>query len=99
MTAPLSDLGQRSIAHRWLAVGLIAAVTVVRLVYIYFFCPYDLVPDEAHYWDWSRHLDWSYYSKGPLVAWIIRGGCELLGSAAMAADGTLMPAVRTPAVL
>ena len=26
-----------------------------------------------HYWDWSRHLDWSYYSKGPLVAWLIRG--------------------------
>ncbi len=27
--------------------------------------------DEAQYWEWSRHLDWSYYSKGPLVAWLI----------------------------
>lgn len=31
----------------------------------------DLHFDEAQYWEWSRRLDWSYYSKGPLVAWII----------------------------
>ena len=31
----------------------------------------DLAPDEAHYWEWSRRLDWSYYSKGPLVAYLI----------------------------
>jgi hypothetical protein len=71
----------------------------LRAVYLFFLCPYDLAPDEAHYWDWSRHLDWSYYSKGPLIAWIIRAGCELFGPAAVATDGTLMPAVRLPAVL
>lgn len=27
--------------------------------------------DEAQYWEWSQHLDWSYYSKGPIVAWLI----------------------------
>lgn len=27
-----------------------------------------LSPDEAQYWDWSRTLQWSYYSKGPLIA-------------------------------
>lgn len=32
---------------------------------------HDLAPDEAHYWEWSRRLDWSYYSKGPLVAYLI----------------------------
>jgi Dolichyl-phosphate-mannose-protein mannosyltransferase len=84
---------------RWLAILLILAITVFRAIYLFFFCPYDLAPDEAHYWDWSRHLDWSYYSKGPLVAWIIRAGCELFGAAALAADGTLMPAVRMSAVL
>jgi len=31
----------------------------------------DLSPDEAHYWEWSRRLDWSYYSKGPMVAYLI----------------------------
>ena len=23
----------------------------------------DLSPDEAHYWEWSRRLDLSYYSR------------------------------------
>ena len=31
----------------------------------------DLSPDEAHYWEWSRRLDLSYYSKGPLIAYLI----------------------------
>ncbi|MEW6214400.1 MAG: glycosyltransferase family 39 protein [Nitrospirota bacterium] len=33
--------------------------------------PLDLSPDEAHYWEWSRRLDWSYYSKGPIIAYLI----------------------------
>jgi hypothetical protein len=92
-------LGGRSERHRRYAVALIVGATVLRLAYLFFFCPYDLAPDEAHYWDWSRHLDWSYYSKGPLIAWIIRAGCELFGPTALATDGTLMPGIRTPAVL
>lgn len=39
----------------------------------------DLSGDEAYYWDWSRRLDWCYFSKGPVVALLIRGGTELLG--------------------
>lgn len=31
----------------------------------------DLAADEAYYWDWSRQLDWCYYSKPPMVAWLI----------------------------
>ena len=62
-------------------------------------CPLDLAPDEAHYWDWSRHLDWSYYSKGPLVAYLIRASCELAGPWSMQHTGNLMFAVRLPAVL
>jgi 4-amino-4-deoxy-L-arabinose transferase-like glycosyltransferase len=27
--------------------------------------------DEAHYWMWSKNLDWSYYDHPPMVAWII----------------------------
>lgn len=33
---------------------------------------YDLIVDEAYFWDWSRHPDLSYYDMGPMVAWIIR---------------------------
>ena len=27
--------------------------------------------DEAQYWIWSRHPAWGYYSKPPMVAWVI----------------------------
>lgn len=39
----------------------------------------DLAPDEAYYWQWSRNLDWCYYSKGPMVAFLIWLGTHLLG--------------------
>jgi hypothetical protein len=99
LTASIDTLAGRSPFYRRAAIATIVAVTALRLAYLYFFCPYDLSPDEAHYWDWSRHLDWSYYSKGPLVAWIIRSACEVFGDVALATAGTWMPAVRTPAVL
>ena len=69
----------------------VVAVVAFNLLYTALLCPLDLAPDEAHYWDWSRRLDWSYSSKGPLVAWLIRGSCELFGTSAVA--------VRLPAVL
>ena len=47
--------------------------TLLNAAYVAWGCPHDLAPDEAHYWDWSRNLDWGYYSKGPLIAWLIRG--------------------------
>ncbi len=40
----------------------------------------NLVQDEAQYWDWIRRPQLSYYSKGPLVAWVIAAGCKLFGS-------------------
>lgn len=54
-------------------------------------CPIDLSGDEAQYWDWSRNLDLSYYSKGPLIAYIIRASCSIFGET--------MPAVRYPALV
>jgi hypothetical protein len=30
-----------------------------------------LYPDEAQYWVWAQHPAWGYYSKPPLVAWLI----------------------------
>jgi len=54
-------------------------------------CPIDLSGDEAQYWDWSRHLDLAYYSKGPMVAYIIHASCAVLGDT--------MPAVRLPALI
>ena len=88
-----------SLCPRFIAFILIVAVTLFRIVYLFAFCPLDLAPDEAHYWDWSRHLDWSYYSKGPAVACLIRWSCELFGGWSRAWTGTETAAVRLPAVL
>jgi hypothetical protein len=83
----------------WLAALLLALAAGLHLAYLAFGGPLDLSPDEAHYWDWSRHLDWSYYSKGPLVAWVIRASCDVLGPWSEAHTGNLTFAVRAPAVL
>src|SRR5262245_46125291 len=70
--------------YRWAAWTLIVCVSVLRLIYLAFWCPLDLAPDEAYYWDWSRQLDWSYHSKGPLVAWLIRLSCDCFGNTMLA---------------
>lgn len=57
---------------------LILAVTVARIVFIQS-GQLDLVQDEAQYWDWSRTFQLSYFTKGPLIAWIIGLGTSVLG--------------------
>lgn len=86
---------------RWrLGAGiLILAAAALRLVYLAGNCPLDLAPDEAHYWDWSRNLDWSYYSKGPLVAYLIHMGTRLAGPWVEPFTAGDMLAVRLPAVM
>ncbi|MBM4129068.1 MAG: phosphatase PAP2 family protein, partial [Nitrospira sp.] len=53
----------------------------VSLFHIYYISRgyIDLSPDEAHYWEWSRRLDWSYYSKGPMIAYLISAGTSVFG--------------------
>jgi len=58
------------------AVLLLCAVTAYRL---WFTTRLELVPDEAYYWLWSKHLAASYRDKGPLVAWAIALGTRLFG--------------------
>jgi 4-amino-4-deoxy-L-arabinose transferase-like glycosyltransferase len=74
----------------WSLGGFLLVVTTARLWYLqqgYL----ELSPDEAHYWEWSRRLDWSYYSKGPFVAYLIALSTALGGSTELF--------VRLPAVL
>jgi len=35
--------------------------------------------DEAQYWDWSRDLQWGYYSKPPVIAALIAASTALFG--------------------
>src|SRR6266581_2815847 len=96
VASPLSP--SRSWLWPLLIVAFVFSSVGLRIAYLAYDCPLDLAPDEAHYWDWSRHLDWSYYSKGPLVALLIRGSCELFGPWSESVCGSPMIAVRLPAV-
>jgi membrane-associated phospholipid phosphatase len=58
---------------------MILALSLFRIYYI-LTGPFDLSFDEAQYWEWSRRLDWSYYSKGPLIAYLIYLGTSLFGN-------------------
>ncbi len=51
-------------------VAVLAGVFVLRVIYL-FVNGLDLIGDETYYWDWSRVPDWCYYSKPPMVAWLI----------------------------
>jgi 4-amino-4-deoxy-L-arabinose transferase-like glycosyltransferase len=79
---------------------LIGSVMLARLVYVALACPYALVEDEAHYWEWSRHLDWSYYSKGPGIAWLIAASIRVFGDseAAVRAAAPVLGAVTAIAI-
>jgi 4-amino-4-deoxy-L-arabinose transferase-like glycosyltransferase len=56
----------------------LAAVTLLRLIYLAVY-PFDLHPDEAQYWVWAQDLAFGYYSKPPLVAWLIAATTALCG--------------------
>ncbi len=45
-------------------------VFYITIKITFIFSGHDLFTEEAQYWLWSRYLDWSYYSKPPLIAWV-----------------------------
>jgi len=49
---------------------VIAAVTLGRVLALWFNRT-DLFVDEAQYWLWSQTPDFGYYSKPPMIAWVI----------------------------
>ena len=62
---PLLALPRRALALR------IAAIHFAKI---------DLVLDEAQYWTWSRELAFGYFSKPPMIAWVIRGSTKICGN-------------------
>ena len=55
--------------------------------------------DEAQYWSWSQDLAWGYYTKPPMIAWLIRGTtifcgdvewCARLGSPVLHAGTSIL---------
>ncbi|MBV8132283.1 MAG: glycosyltransferase family 39 protein [Alphaproteobacteria bacterium] len=61
----------------------VLAITGLRLLWLVF-QPADLYPDEAQYWFWAQHPALGYYSKPPIVAWLIALTTGLLGESEFA---------------
>ncbi|MFN4132278.1 MAG: glycosyltransferase family 39 protein, partial [Caldimicrobium sp.] len=71
--------------------GLFIFVLFVGKFYYLWDLKLPLSYDESYYWDWSRNLDWGYFSKPPMVAWLIYLSTSLFGTNELA--------VRFPALL
>ncbi|SFL27625.1 ArnT family glycosyltransferase [Shimia haliotis] len=56
-----------------IAVGLVTAARVLLL----WISPTDLYVDESQYWVWGQNLDFGYYSKPPMIGWVLRAFDEL----------------------
>jgi 4-amino-4-deoxy-L-arabinose transferase-like glycosyltransferase len=65
---------------RWFlpGLGIVTAITATRLVLLAF-NKTDLFVDEAQYWLWGQTFEFGYYSKPPLIAWVIGGMTALMG--------------------
>jgi len=61
-----------------LAFALVGGLTALRLAAL-FATPLELYPDEAQYWAWSRELAFGYFSKPPMIAWLIRATTAIGG--------------------
>jgi 4-amino-4-deoxy-L-arabinose transferase-like glycosyltransferase len=57
----------RTARNALIVVGLI---TLIRLI-VLLVSPLQLYPDEAQYWWWAQTPDWGYFSKPPMIAWIV----------------------------
>lgn len=61
--------------HALLFVGAITAARAAAL----FFSAAELGPDEAQYWVWAQQPAFGYFSKPPLIAWVIAVTTALCG--------------------
>jgi hypothetical protein len=74
----LTDIWRRNPAR---AAGLVIATLVVLRLVVVIVSPLEIGPDEAQYWRWSQTLDFGYYSKPPLIAWVIALPTAVFGDA------------------
>src|SRR5690348_9668066 len=53
-----------------LVLFIVGTITAIRIA-VLLLSPLQLYPDEAQYWWWAQTPDWGYFSKPPLIAWLI----------------------------
>ncbi|MFZ5528393.1 MAG: ArnT family glycosyltransferase [Pseudomonadota bacterium] len=63
----------------WLLLALAAVLLLYRVAVVHY-SGISLFFDEAQYWDWSRDLQWGYFSKPPVIAGLIAAGTAVFGN-------------------
>ncbi len=64
--------------------GALALMLIAYLLRLIYCSQIDLLPTEAYYWNYSRHLDFGYLDHPPMVALLIRAGTTAFGNAEFA---------------
>jgi 4-amino-4-deoxy-L-arabinose transferase-like glycosyltransferase len=77
-TKSASESPESALHYQRIAAFTLLGVTLLRLVYLAG-NPFDLYPDEAQYWLWAQVPSFGYFSKPPLVAWLIAVTTRLFG--------------------
>ena len=89
----MTEMTTRDKPQNWSADKLlltsILVLVVARFIAI-LASPLELGVDEAQYWLWGQELDFGYYSKPPLIGWVLGMTDALFGSSA-AATRSLAP--------
>ncbi len=62
-----------------LVLFILIIITFVR-IYSLHVSPIELSVDEAQYWHWSRNIDLGYFTKPPLIAWLISFSTFIFGN-------------------
>ena len=78
---PVQGLSSARTGAPWRSVLMVVAGLTLARIAALFLTPLQLYPDEAQYWLWSRTLDWGYYSKPPVIAWLIWSTTHVGGDA------------------
>ena len=73
-----TNLSHTSRKYTLITIAVLAGLLAVR-VFGVLATPLNLGPDEAQYWRWGQSFDWGYYSKPPMIAWVIGTMTALFG--------------------
>ena len=57
---------------------ILIIVTIARIIALVL-SPIELSVDEAQYWHWSQNLQMGYFTKPPMIAWIIAFSTNIFG--------------------
>ncbi|MBF0456390.1 MAG: glycosyltransferase family 39 protein [Nitrospirae bacterium] len=67
------------LSYGTLLIGALSLISLFRVFYI-LWGPLDLSPDEALYWDCTRRPELSYYTKGPLIVYLMLLSTHVFGT-------------------